>query len=181
MTNTVISFSLKKRDILVKAKETFFFNFYFKKILKWNLNSIHYNELFNNLIESSTVHGFSNIFMNRNWLSKLFWIFCFLFSSGYCIYNFTQTFSEFTEFKVNTKFFYERRSSIEFPSISFCNKNPFNLRKNKTAIQNLKTEIDALKNNVSKINSLNIDTFLTLIDLGFHFPNLVLKYLDFFV
>ncbi|RMZ96413.1 DEgenerin Like [Brachionus plicatilis] len=137
---------------------------------------LKFKELFNSWIESSTVHGVPNIFRNKNWILKFFWTFCVLCSSGYCVFNLTKTLIDYFEFNVITEIRNERMASIQFPAVSFCNKNPFNLGKNGTIIDFLKKEILDLKNNISTLNEKNENTFLSLVDRDFHFSKLVNKY-----
>ncbi|CAF1084842.1 unnamed protein product, partial [Brachionus calyciflorus] len=82
-------------------------------------------KLVQDCIESSTSHGFPNIVRNENLFIKVLWSLCLVVSFGYCVYNLKNSFDDYFSYEVNTKITKERMSSIEFPTITFCNKIPF--------------------------------------------------------
>ncbi|RNA06509.1 amiloride-sensitive sodium channel subunit delta [Brachionus plicatilis] len=59
-----------------------------------------FRDVFNKWIEASTAHGISNIFLNKNWFLKFFWILCVLSSVGYCIFNLSRTLNDFLDFNI---------------------------------------------------------------------------------
>ncbi|RNA06508.1 amiloride-sensitive sodium channel subunit gamma-like, partial [Brachionus plicatilis] len=134
-----------------------------------------FRDVFNKWIEASTAHGISNIFLNKNWFLKFFWILCVLSSVGYCIFNLSRTLNDFLDFNVNIKITNERMASIQFPTVSFCNKCPFNFKENSTNAKNFmkKLKKEALKN-LEKNQSL----FDNLEEINFNLSNKILERID---
>jgi hypothetical protein len=79
------------------------------------------------VVESSTVHALPNISRNKSWIIKIVWIIFFLVSLGYCSYSIAVSIIEYLDFNVNTQISVIRQPMMEFPTISFCNKNSFKL------------------------------------------------------
>lgn len=73
----------------------------------------------------STTHGLPHIFKRKHVSIKLFWLVCFLISSGFCFYMITKSVMSYFEYETVSKV--ERIYEIPtlFPSVSICNLNPF--------------------------------------------------------
>ncbi|CAF0806060.1 unnamed protein product [Brachionus calyciflorus] len=102
-------------------------------------------EIFNIIkdnLETSTSHGIPNIVRNKNWIIKIIWTICFSVSFAYCVYNLTKSFEIYFSYETDTKVTNNRLASIDFPTITICNKNKFNLAKN----ANISNKMIELKN-----------------------------------
>lgn len=115
-------------------------------------NNQEIKNLVRECLESSTGHGISNIVRNQNWIIRSIWLFCFSISISYCVFNLTKSFIDYINFNVVTKVSYERLDSIEFPTVSFCNKNPFFVRK--------PNMVNNLERNLKNQSKLYFDTLL---------------------
>lgn len=89
------------------------------------------------------------------------WILCFLAAFCYCAYALKKTSIEFFSFNTNTQISFERLPKIEFPTVTFCNKEMIQM----TRIQNYKQFIDEMMYNIENkliynLSSLDIMNFL---------------------
>ena len=109
-------------------------------------NNLEIKKLVRECLESSTGHGISNMIRNQNWIIKSMWLFFISISTSYCVFNLIISFIDYISFKAVTKVSYERLDSIEFPTVTFCNKNPFFVRK-----PNMKNNLENNLKNQSKI------------------------------
>ena len=75
---------------------------------------------------STTSHGIPNIVRSENKFSSLFWSFAFLLSAAFCGYQIVLTLIDVSKFPVYTNIEIIQEMPAPFPSISFCNLNPFN-------------------------------------------------------
>lgn len=77
------------------------------------------------LIESSSIHGISNVFRSKRLLFKIVWIILFTFGSGLCSFFVYQNIQAYFEFNVNTKLEMIYQVPLTFPAVTFCNLNPY--------------------------------------------------------
>jgi hypothetical protein len=92
--------------------------------------------------EDSSIHGIGNISKNGKLLVRILWLVCILIAVGYCAYVLSQNVIAFMEHGVNSQVSITRQSSIQFPVVTFCNKNI--LRANYSDVR-LLTYINQLK------------------------------------
>jgi hypothetical protein len=69
--------------------------------------------------------GIPNIFRNTNLFIRIPWIILWLASTGVTIYVMTQNVSDFLQYDVTTKTRSISQSSINFPTVTICNLDPF--------------------------------------------------------
>ncbi|CAF0813363.1 unnamed protein product [Brachionus calyciflorus] len=72
--------------------------------------------------ECSSIHAIPNISRNESIIIKILWAICFLIAMAYCLYGLTCTTISFFNYETNSQITFYRVSSIEFPTVSFCNK-----------------------------------------------------------
>ncbi|RNA44513.1 Acid-sensing ion channel 2 [Brachionus plicatilis] len=107
-------------------------------------------------LESTTGHGIPNLVRNKSWPIKILWFICLSLSTGYCVYNLTKSIVDYFSFSAVTKVSYERLDSIEFPTVTFCNKNPFLVRKpnsQNNMEENLKNQSKDFFDSLLKLNA----------------------------
>ena len=77
------------------------------------------------LLEGSTSHGIPNLMRTNRISIKILWALCFLASVSFCSYMVFKIVADFLNYETVSKI--ERITEIEskFPTISFCNVNPF--------------------------------------------------------
>ena len=75
--------------------------------------------------ESSTTHGYPNIFRANLIILKIFWFICLMISLGFCVYFIVNTVMEYSKYDVNTKIEKIVKRPIEFPTVRICNLNHF--------------------------------------------------------
>lgn len=75
---------------------------------------------------STTSHGIPNIARSEGKFSLLLWSIAFLASLAFCGYQIVLTLIDVSKFPVYTKIEIIEEIPTPFPSISFCNLNPFN-------------------------------------------------------
>ena len=94
------------------------------------------------------------------------WVICLLVSSAYCAYCLTKSFKEYFSYETNTQIKFKRESEIEFPTVTFCNKNPYNIHKKNNFTLLMKYGYSNLKD---KVNSEISDYKHILIQSSFWF------------
>ncbi|RMZ92921.1 FMRFamide-activated amiloride-sensitive sodium channel-like, partial [Brachionus plicatilis] len=109
----------------------------------------------------STSHALPKIVTNKNWFIKALWIISLLVSSAYCIYNLNKSFLYFFNYESITLIETHRLKSIQFPTVTFCSKNPFNPLKLKN-YQNISKKINQIKSYLNEGN-LSILQFMTYV------------------
>ena len=74
---------------------------------------------------SSTSHGIPNILRAKYRIVKALWAFFFLVSSSICCFLVYKSVIEYLSYEVVTKIRYIKETTVDFPTITICNKNPF--------------------------------------------------------
>lgn len=75
--------------------------------------------------QSSTSHGYPNIFRTKNMIVKMMWLIFFLAGLGVGIYMVIRGIRDYLEWNVSTTIRKIKNESLIFPAISICNINPF--------------------------------------------------------
>lgn len=75
--------------------------------------------------QSSTSHGYPNIFRTKNLIIKIMWLVFFLAGLGVSSYMVIRAVREFFEFHVTTTIRKIKADSLVFPAVSICHVNPF--------------------------------------------------------
>jgi hypothetical protein len=76
--------------------------------------------------KNSSVHGLNRIFNDSDFNFKCFmWIIFYAVAMALCILSIVFTLNEYLERKVTTKIDVQYERELAFPTISFCNLNPF--------------------------------------------------------
>lgn len=75
--------------------------------------------------QSSTSHGYPNIFRTKNIIVKIMWLIFFLAGLGVGIYMVIRGVREYLEWNVTTTIRKIKADSLVFPTVSVCNVNPF--------------------------------------------------------
>lgn len=89
----------------------------------------------------SGIPGISNIASNRHIVIKIAWLLCLLTSIGYCFHVLTLTVINYYEYRVLIGLGIGHESSQDFPTITICNLNEFDL--DNVAIQNALDHIES--------------------------------------
>ncbi|RNA01929.1 amiloride-sensitive sodium channel subunit gamma [Brachionus plicatilis] len=82
---------------------------------------------------------------------------------------------DFFAFDVNTKITNERMASIQFPTVSFCNKNPFNLQKNQSKNLYYLSLINDLKKSIFNLSQFHNETFGLMKETNFLISKIILN------
>lgn len=75
--------------------------------------------------QSSTSHGYPNIFRTKNHILRIMWFVFFLAGIGTSAYLVVTAIQQYLEFGVTTTIRRLRNESLLFPAVSVCNLNPF--------------------------------------------------------
>lgn len=75
--------------------------------------------------QSSTSHGYSNIFRTKNLLLRTMWFIFFLAGLSVAIYMVTRSILEYVDYDVTTKIRKLKTDTLVFPTVTICNINPF--------------------------------------------------------
>ena len=75
---------------------------------------------------STSTHGIPNIIKNHHYFIKLMWIVCFLACFGYMTFGLVNIIQDYLSYEPITKMEFIRKSSLEFPTVTICNKSPLN-------------------------------------------------------
>lgn len=73
----------------------------------------------------STTHSIPHIFKRENLFIKLFWIACFMVSTGFCAWLITIAIINYFNYETVTKTETVLEIPTTFPTISICNLNPY--------------------------------------------------------
>ncbi|RNA17960.1 acid-sensing ion channel 1-like [Brachionus plicatilis] len=77
--------------------------------------------------ENTTNHGFSNIVKADTILLRLFWVVILVLFSTYCFSNIVISITKFLAHEVVVSNQFVSESTAEYPSVTFCNLNPFDV------------------------------------------------------
>jgi hypothetical protein len=110
-------------------------------------------QIFLEWAESSTSHGFPNIFRTKIIAIKIMWLIFLIVSSGLCGYMVMKSILDYLSFDVITKIRIQNEVPMEFPTITICNLNPFYKKQIHVYMQ------EVLGYNFSDFDELNITDF----------------------
>jgi hypothetical protein len=82
-------------------------------------------KLINECLQRSTCHGIPNITNARTRVVCVIWFFCILASIAYCLYIMLQSTLTYFSYATLTSMEQARETPIHFPTVAFCNLNPF--------------------------------------------------------
>lgn len=74
---------------------------------------------------SSTTHAIPHIFKRENLFLKLFWIVCLLGATGVCAWMVSLSIIDYFDYETVSKTETVLEIPTTFPTVSFCNINPF--------------------------------------------------------
>ena len=77
------------------------------------------------VLESSTVHGLSNIISNDSKLIRILWLISLIAASSVCAFVIYDNISQYFEFEVISKIEVKFSTQMVFPMITICRPNPF--------------------------------------------------------
>ena len=110
---------------------------------------------------SLTTHGIPSIVRTKFLTIKIAWTICFLASFSYLTYALATSFINFFQYESITQVKFLRVSQLEFPTITFCNKNFLNLKSSE--FSTIRQSFDAVKNEVLKSLKTKVDLNSNLI------------------
>ena len=122
-----------KQRSLIKIQEKFF---------KWS--------------ESSTSHGYPNIFRTQHLSIRILWSISFLTSSILCFLLVYKSITEYFNFDVVTKVRVIEESPTLFPVVTICNKNPFLTSE---AAKLIESTYFSYMNESGQLNKSNLSSF----------------------
>lgn len=76
---------------------------------------------------STCFDGIPSIGRSEEWYWKLIWILSFLGLTVYCSFSLTNNVVKYFDYETTTQIKIKRQPVIEFPTVTFCNKNPFKI------------------------------------------------------
>ena len=91
---------------------------------------------------TTTAHGLPNIVNAKYIPLKLIWMFCCVLSISLCGYLTTRNVLDFLNYEVVTKITVNQEIPIIFPTITICNRNPFNTEYAMSFINDLENSTD---------------------------------------
>lgn len=74
---------------------------------------------------NSTIEPIVKIAKSKSHIKRIFWTICFLITGFLSFLFITTKFVSLFEYPITTKFRYFQERSVDFPTIAFCNSNPF--------------------------------------------------------
>ena len=80
------------------------------------------------LSQSSSSHGFPNIFRTQRISIKLLWAVCFILSVAICSYMIFQTMNDYLDYNVVTTTEFISELVSEFPAVTICDSNPLSTK-----------------------------------------------------
>ncbi|CAF0821207.1 unnamed protein product [Brachionus calyciflorus] len=93
--------------------------------------------------ENTTSHGFSNMVKTDSNLIRVSWVVLVLCFSSYCLYTVINSINSYLAYEVSVNYQIVADSSAEFPAVTICNLNPFDVAAETSTgeyiIQNLKS------------------------------------------
>lgn len=80
-------------------------------------------------VDNTTLHGIRYAFMERHFLVRFIWTVLVLISSAYYLYTVRTAFQKYYDRPVNTVLKHEHVDEMDFPSVTICSRNMFDLSK----------------------------------------------------
>lgn len=74
---------------------------------------------------NSTIEPIVKIAKSKNHVKRMFWTLCFLVTGFLSFLFISNKFVSLFEYPITTRFRYHQEKSVDFPTIAFCNSNPF--------------------------------------------------------
>eukprot|EP00112_Aurelia_sp_Birch-Aquarium-sp1_P026295 Seg924.18 transcript_id=Seg924.18/GoldUCD/mRNA.D3Y31 product="Acid-sensing ion channel 4-A" protein_id=Seg924.18/GoldUCD/D3Y31 len=90
-----------------------------------NGSEITSTSIVSNYVQSTTIHGISNIYSGRNIFMKLFWLIVFLNVFGLLVWQVHNIIKRRMKNEVITMVENIAHKSMEFPAVTFCSTRPF--------------------------------------------------------
>lgn len=81
----------------------------------------HLSKKLKPLLEKSSIHGLSNIFISKRPFNRLLWLMFFIIFVLLAILFVKTAFTEYYKYEVNTELKIRQKNEIEFPTITVCN------------------------------------------------------------
>lgn len=88
----------------------------------------------------STAHSIPHIFKRENRFLKFFWLLCLLAATGVCAWMVSLTIADYLTFETVSKTESVLEIPSTFPTVSFCNINPFVTNYSFSFVQDLLTK-----------------------------------------
>ena len=89
-------------------------------------------------VETLTTHGLPNLSRTKYTFIKFIWLLLTISSAGVSVYFIVETLAEYSEYNVTTEVrLINAEESLEFPTISICNKNRFSTNYSKDLVNDL--------------------------------------------
>ncbi|RNA25614.1 amiloride-sensitive sodium channel subunit gamma-like [Brachionus plicatilis] len=73
------------------------------------------------LVEKTSIHGLSNIFLSKRPFNKYFWLILFVIFSSLAIWFVEKNIIQYLKFDVHTELKVVRKNKLEFPTVTVCN------------------------------------------------------------
>lgn len=83
------------------------------------------NRYISQWLDNTSIHGIVHVFKAQSPLRRILWALIFLTASGYCLYNIIERSIHYGNFPTSTAVSVEVNTSLQFPSVTVCNLNPF--------------------------------------------------------
>ena len=80
-------------------------------------------------VDNTTLHGIRYAFMERHFLVRFIWAVLVLISGAYYLYTVRTAFQKYYDRPVNTVLKHEHVDEMDFPAVTICSRNMFDLSK----------------------------------------------------
>jgi hypothetical protein len=94
-----------------------------------------------NWTETTTIHGIGNIARSSYITVKMLWCIFLIAAITYCVLSIFKSIRDYLEYEVSAQVYVQRYTSIEYPAVTWCNRNPFKLIENKSVYYNFFTNL----------------------------------------
>ena len=131
---------------------------------------MHFFEFFLTKLRHVKIDFVAKIFSAHSWIAKLTWTSALAALTSCCVYLIVGSVRNYLEYKVTTTYrLISEQQAVVFPSVYFCNSNPFNSAKAFQLLSNLD-----LEDFISSVEILNEMDFLVNI-ASYNYINIALQ------
>ena len=100
-------------------------------------NNNYIKEIIVSAADDSTTHGIDHFFKREHPFIRLVWAVCFFASAAVCFYMITISIMNYLDYETVTKAEQVKEQTVDFPTVSICNLNPYLTNKSWEYVQSI--------------------------------------------
>jgi phage shock protein PspC (stress-responsive transcriptional regulator) len=100
-------------------------------------NNNYIKEIIISAADESTTHGIDHFFKREHPFIRIVWAVCFFASAAVCFYMITISIMNYLDYETVTKAEQVKEQTVDFPTVSICNLNPYLTNKSWEYVQSI--------------------------------------------